>query len=205
MAENTEMNVQFTEEQLQNLVTLILRSVNTRISDRIVDVVAAGDTKHVPSADAVQKAILAMNHWQTEIVTGDLPETGNANTIYLQRDSEDDITWMLNIYANDQWIPIGDTDIDLSNYITKKDAEDTFVAQDAHSALADRVTALENADVVNSDDLANATANFLDKTNADDIAALKESLGIEESAPIADEKITEIVNAAFAASAPDLT
>lgn len=246
MADTTNTNLQFTEEQLQNLVTLILRSVNTRIQERIVDTVTAGDTKHAPSADAVQKAILAMNHWQTSVVTGTLPETGDATTIYLQRDTEEDTTWVLNIYANDQWIPIGDTNFDLDNYFAKDSVIDVvnalFASTDFKNKLLtdatgtnldaryakltdipdieaaktavlnDVAAAYVSTDSLNTtlsgyvaeDDLNTTLASYW-SNSTEDITALKTALGIDNEQVATDAKITEIVNAAFAASAPDLT
>ena len=164
--ETTAPIVNFTEAQVQALVTSIFNSVNTRIADRIVQSLVAGDTKHVASADAVKTAVdaaaaaaqtnadaiadltgkvgegteavkaytdeqvaelrtdvMGMNHWDIVPVTGALPETLAEKTIYLQRDSETDTTWEMNILTSQGVANIGRTEIDLSNYWSKDNVD----------------------------------------------------------------------------------
>lgn len=57
-----------------------------------------------------------------EVVT-ELPETGEANVIYLvpKQDEDENNVFDEYLYVNDEWELIGSTDIDLSNYYTKSE------------------------------------------------------------------------------------
>ena len=55
-----------------------------------------------------------------EVVT-ELPETGEANVIYLvpKQDEDENNVFDEYLYVNDEWELIGTTDVDLSNYLAK--------------------------------------------------------------------------------------
>lgn len=115
----------------------ILDKVNIRISQRIVQQLDITDTKHVPSAAAVLRAINTARHTTIQTVTGDInvevPLNQRAtDVLYLQRDTPEDTTWMMYIWnanpelhpdPNGEWINIGDTEIDLSGYWSKSEAD----------------------------------------------------------------------------------
>lgn len=133
-SDTSDTMIHFTENQVQAMVTMIFQYVNARISERIVQSIVAGDTKRVASADAaktytdaqideLRTAVMGMNHWDIVPVTGALPETLAEKTIYLQRDSETDTTWEMNILTSQGVANIGRTEIDLSNYWSKDNVD----------------------------------------------------------------------------------
>jgi hypothetical protein len=84
---------------------------------------------------------------QIEIVTnGILPETGNANTIYLvpKTGSTNDV-YIEYMYINSQWEIIGSTAVDLTNYLQK--------AGDGSNITITFVTAAERANIASGEDL----------------------------------------------------
>lgn len=145
----TDAILHITEKQFQRALIRILQKNNERIVAHITDRVKEGDTNLIPSGDAVYKAIqkvldeaadagseaakdytdekideltetvLGINNWKYEAITGDLPEDPDTKTIYLQRDDEDDPTYIMKIYSNGKWIDIGDTSLDLVEYWKK--------------------------------------------------------------------------------------
>ena len=122
---------------VKELTKGILQSVNTKIAERIVtEVNASSDDNHTPSALAVYKAIQNSKHTSFKTVTGDIetqvPEAErSSNFIYLQRDSEEDTTWMMYVWITDtteegttgSWFCLGNTDIDLSGYWSKSEGD----------------------------------------------------------------------------------
>ena len=108
---------------VSSLSKALLTKVNTRIQERIVNVVDENsDNTHVPSAAAVYAAISKMSHIKFKTHMGDIATVvePNSSYIYLQRDNADDKTWMMYVYDTDLgWINIGDTEVDLSNYWSK--------------------------------------------------------------------------------------
>lgn len=138
MADNEKIYYQFlNEEGLASMTKGILDKVNVRIAQRIVQELNPGDTTHVPSAAAVLKAINTARHTSIKTVTGDINvivplEERSTDVLYLQRDSEEDKTWMMYIWdanpdlhpdPNGKWINVGDTEIDLSGYWSKSDED----------------------------------------------------------------------------------
>ena len=86
-----------------------------------------------------------LTHLTLETVIGDISTVTDPQTdvMYLQKDNESDKTWMLYIYqapATDgeagTWINVGDTEVDLSNYWTKDDADEMREALGIHDAEA---------------------------------------------------------------------
>ncbi|GHT40858.1 hypothetical protein FACS189443_1800 [Planctomycetales bacterium] len=58
-------------------------------------------------------------------VVSELPETGNANTIYLLGTASPYEEW---IYVNDEWDKIGDTSVNLDNYYTAEETNEAISA-----------------------------------------------------------------------------
>lgn len=169
---------------VQTLAKSLLEKVNIRIADRIVTSVDSYATNDnvVPTAKAVytaiQSGIAGMTHLSFQTVTGNLQETvtqPSESVMYLQRDSEDDPTWILYIYKNSQWVAIGDTSIDLQNYWAK-------------TATTEMKTAL------GIDDLEESLEEL--ETKVDD--------HIESITKLTDEDITGIVSTAFSQTAVEL-
>lgn len=113
-----------TTEMLQKMFTQIFTNVNTRIAQRIVSTIGdTSDNDHVPSALAVLNMFKALKpSMQCQTVTGDIEsvvEEPDSQTIYLQKDSADDQTWTIYLYINEQFVAIGDSNVDLVNYWSK--------------------------------------------------------------------------------------
>ena len=149
----TDDVMHITEKQFQHALIRILQKNNERIVAHFTDKVTPGDTNHVATSDAVAQAIaqaiidgaedgteaankytdekiaevvesiLGINNWSYVAITGPLPEDPDTKTIYLQRDDEDDPTYIMKIYSNGTWIDIGDTSIDLLDYWAKDNIE----------------------------------------------------------------------------------
>lgn len=221
-SDTSDTMIHFTENQVQAMVTMIFQYVNARISERIVQSIVAGDTKRVASADAaktytdaqideLRTAVMGMNHWDIVPVTGALPETLAEKTIYLQRDSEDDTTWEMNILTSQGVANIGRTEIDLSNYWSKDNIDGITNALFGSSLFNSKVSDTINAALstyTNStldlrywkkDDISGMVAavaadtdavtviataladKFYRKDNADDLAALITALRIDKA------------------------
>lgn len=130
MADENKTYMYLDEAGLQAITKGILEHVNSRISERIVQTVDANsDAKHIPSAIAVYRAIAQAGHAKIVTYTGDINdiplEDRDPSVMYYQRDNEEDTTWMLYIWdaENQQWVNVGDTEIDLSGYWKKSDTE----------------------------------------------------------------------------------
>ena len=116
---------------LQEISKGILNQVNRRIKERIVTTISASsDDEHVASAAAVYKAIRDSHHAKIATYTGDINdiplEERDPDVMYYQRDDIHDTTWMLYIWDADhqQWVNVGDTEIDLSGYWSKDETAD---------------------------------------------------------------------------------
>lgn len=163
------------EEILEVLVTAILNKTNQRIAQRIVQTVNETDTTHTPSAAAVFSAIKNIGHATMKKVVGELPSDPETNVIYLQKDSDEDPTWEMNVWIDGSWVSLGDTTVDLTNYYSHDDVEKLK----------------EDLDL----------ADYWKKTDIED---MKTALGIEEMIPVTEEQITAAVDAAFAATEPTI-
>lgn len=161
MADVTKQTYDFLDEAgVSMLAKGILAKANERIVQRITQDMEYGDTTHVPSSDAVLKAIAKSRHTTIQTVTGDINEQvplaqRSTSVLYFQRDSVDDTTWMIYIWnadpelqpdPNGYWICLGDTEIDLSGYWSK-DADDVAELKEVLgiNGLAVRVTEIEGA------------------------------------------------------------
>ena len=163
------------ENVLEVLVTAILNKTNQRIAQRIVQSVGEDDTTHTPSAAAVFNAIKNIGHATMKKIIGELPSDPETNVIYLQKDTEEDPTWEMNVWIDGGWVSLGDTTVDLTNYYSHDDVEKL------------------------KEDL--GLADYWKKT---DIDAMKTALGIEEMVPVTEEQIATAVDAAFAATEPSI-
>ena len=120
-------NVDYVDQQgIQQLTELILQEVNKRIKNRIVDNVKPDDHTHTPSAAAIYKAIANKSNYMFTPYTGDIADITepNTDTIYLQRDDEQDISWTMYVYDKSiGWLNIGQPKIDLSDYWSKSEED----------------------------------------------------------------------------------
>ena len=137
MAENKPIYEFLDQQGVTSMAKGILEKVNVRIAQRIVQQLDYSDTTHVPSAAAVLRAINAARHTTIQTVTGDINEQvpleqRSTDVLYLQRDTVEDTTWMMYIWnanpelhpdPDGEWINIGDTEIDLSGYWSKSEAD----------------------------------------------------------------------------------
>lgn len=190
MAEKPKYDI-LDEEGLKVFAKGILDKVNTRINQRIVQTMEIDDTVHVPSSAAVLKAISSSHNLRTQIVIGDIDivvpiEERSTNILYLQKDNEEDPSWMMYIWdadptlhpdPNGKWVCIGDTEIDLSNYWSKSPEDmDDLSAQLGVDGLQNDVTSLK-ADVNDlkasssavQDEIADIITELDKKLNYDDI------------------------------------
>lgn len=94
---------------------------------------------------ALVDTVNSLTHLTMETVTGSIDTVVEPKTdvLYLQRDSEEDRTWMMYIYQAPAaegeagtWINIGDTEVDLSNYWSKDNIEEMREALGIHDAEA---------------------------------------------------------------------
>lgn len=82
---------------------------------------------------------LANAGFDTSIVSGDLPATGDIHTIYFKAsaDPQTQNTYDEYMYIGSAWEQVGSTAIDLSNYATKNDIS-TFITADDVSIYAEK-------------------------------------------------------------------
>jgi len=88
--------------------------------------------------DTLSQTVESLTHLTIETVTGSIETVTEpaADKLYLQRDDENDKTWMLYVYNNGSWINVGDTEVDLSGYWAKGDEEAMREALGIHDAEA---------------------------------------------------------------------
>ena len=179
MADNIEVTdvvYEFLDKPgITNLSKAILTKVNSRIQDRIVsNIDETSDENHIPSALAVYTAINKMSHikFKSHIGMIDTIVDPNPTYIYLQKDDEEDKTWMMYIYQvpeteeeSGSWITIGDTEVDLSNYWSKdaSDVEALKIALGIPEEIARLDTKIDDAIA----ELKNLPANLLFNENGD--------------------------------------
>ncbi len=169
------------DENLETLVTAILNKVNQRIAQRIVSTVdATSDGAHVPSALAIYQLVSKLNHASMQTITGPLPDDGESNVIYLQRNTKADPNWNMYVFVNDTWVPLGSTSINLEEYFSKNEPSDI-----------EELKTLINL------------SNYWTKSDSD-INALKVALSIPSIQPITTEMITTAVNRAFVSTEPSI-
>lgn len=182
---------------LQNIAKGILNQVNSRITERIVTTVDANsDDAHVASAAAVYKAIAGSQHTKIKVITGDIDvlvplEERDPTVMYYQRDNEDDKTWMIYIWDvdNQQWINVGDTEIDLSNYWSKDDTDELREVLGIVT-IENNVTEIQGDVSEIKEDIININTELAEKVNKSDLG------------PIAEATVRAILNAAYEETDP---
>lgn len=217
---NNEM-ICVSEEMLQLLVTQILTKVNSRIAARIVNTISdESDANHVPSALAVLNFIRTFSpNMKYQTVTGSIDTVTEpaATTIYLQRDSETDPTWVMYLPIDGEWVSIGDTSIDLVNYWSKSEADVTALREQILNETG--LTLIKEGidyDNLFKDNTATKQIilNWLDsgtlvRNTAEGLAALyveldKRYVQIANLKVVTTEQIQNAVNAAYAATEPEI-
>ena len=148
-----------TPATLETLVSQIFSKTDDKITASTVDFLKAtlvntlNETvteDQVPTAKAVYDMLSSLSpKLDTKLVIGNIEDVENpeTTTIYINKDSEDDPTGIIYLYSNDEWIKIGDTDIDLSGYVTTEALEEykTTVTEALESkANVSDLTALES-------------------------------------------------------------
>lgn len=192
------------KEGVQILAKGILDKVNTRIAQRIVQVMDVNDDTHVPSSAAVLKAIASAHNLKIQVVVGDIDqvvplEERSTNVLYLQKDDEQDPSWNMFIWdanpdlqpdPNGKWICIGDTEIDLSNYWSKdaEDMADLSAALGVDGLLTDMTTAKANIANLQSD------VSALQSSTADIEAELEKKVNYDDISEIPAADIIRIVD-----------
>ena len=86
---------------------------------------------------SLMDTVNSLIHLKIETVTGSIDTVAEPKTdvMYLQRDDENDKTWMMYIYNTELgWINIGDTEVDLSNYWSKDNIQELREALGIHDA-----------------------------------------------------------------------
>ena len=170
---------------VQTLSKALLTKVNARITERMVTSIdASSNDQHMPTAKAVytaiQNGIAGVTHLTFQTVIGPISSVADpqGDVMYLQKNNEEDPTWVMYIYRDAAWIAIGDTSIDLVNYWSKS-AEDLATLKNdlGVNTIANDLSDLNVAFTAHMDSLVNIT----------------------------DDDINSAVNAAFTDTAVDLT
>lgn len=128
-------------------VTEVTTKNNTNISDMV---------KVTEDAKSLNTKVDGLTHLETHIIVGSVQDIADPRTdvLYLQKDSEEDTTWMLYVYLEDgTWVPIGDTAVDLSGYWSKDDTtiKDTLSVPDMDSLTDDEIAAIVDTAFKNTD------------------------------------------------------
>lgn len=143
----------YTKTEVDNAIATAVDSAKTVLAE---DIAKKADKTYVDDEIAgLEEAIGNLNHFTTEIVssTDDVTETG---VLYLIKDETVAGVDKYNeyLYVDGEAVLIGDTTTDLSNYYNKTEIDNTVEAINtaigdeatARGALAEKVTALEEAD-----------------------------------------------------------
>lgn len=118
--------------------------------------------------DEVTALIGAIQQFHYEIVQ-ELPQTGTNNILYLvpKAESQTQNVYDEYVYANNTWEKIGDTEIDLSNYVTTTDLNTALASYtttaDLTTLLAGKQNTIDSTHKLSSDlvDDTNATNKFV--------------------------------------------
>lgn len=144
------------------------------LTDKVGDGTEAAKSYTDTQIATLREAMMGMNHWDIVAVTGELPTDPAANTIYLQRDDENDLTWEMNIVAvaedgTKSWITIGDTSIDLANYWPKDSMDEMVTAMFTNETfttkLAEFSASLDLDSYWKKDDITALTAAVVAEVN----------------------------------------
>ena len=122
------------DEKLTELGEKIIASQESK--DDTLDKLTTVEDNIAQLSDTVD----GLTHLTMQVVVGDITtvvtEPKN-DVMYLQKDSVSDPSWSIYVYtANNGWVMIGDTEVDLSNYWTKDDITDMQEALGMHNAEA---------------------------------------------------------------------
>jgi hypothetical protein len=118
MAQKQFLSKVGTEYLLRQVLTMIEQKIQVRMVTTLDDQVTDAQ---LPSAkavyDTIVDAIAGITNLQFVVVSA-LPSEGESNIIYLVKASVDPndpvhVQWM---WVNDQWVQLGSSEIDLSNY-----------------------------------------------------------------------------------------
>lgn len=132
---------------VKSSVTEVTTKNNTNISDMV---------KVTGDVESLNTKVDGLTHLETHIIVGSVQDITDPRTdvLYLQKDSEDDTTWMLYVYLEDgTWVPIGDTAVDLSGYWSKSDTtiKDSLNVPDMDSLTDKEITAIVDTAFKNTD------------------------------------------------------
>lgn len=116
---------------LKHLLVLLHTEINK--APRLTTTINNTSTdEYVASARAVYEFVTEVLGDITDIqfrVVTDLPEEGDLGTFYLIRISDDPETYKMFIYVDDDWRPIGQAEIDLSDYWAKDELVPMTIAE----------------------------------------------------------------------------
>ena len=202
MAEN-KLYDYLNKQGLQDLAKGILKQVNARITERIATSISAeSDDDHVASAGAVFRAIRDAQHTTIRTWIGDINdipmEERSTTVFYYQKDNAEDPSWNCYIWdaENQEFVKVGTSDIDLSNYWTKDDTE--ALREDLGIPAIENDVAGLKGDVVRIDDSI-ATIN----SNIDNLATeLEDRVRYEEIIAITKPEIKAILDDAYNVTDP---
>ncbi len=118
-ADTTSLTAYATPESVATAITTALANhpndaaVKAAISAALADYMTASQIN-----DAIASAVADTANISFQAVDA-LPETGEANVIYLVPDEEDSNIRNQSMWINGAWVSLGSTEIDLSNYWSK--------------------------------------------------------------------------------------
>ena len=200
---NKEIYNLLDKEGLEYLAKAVLKKVNARIDERIVTIISsASDDQHVPSALAVYRAISDSQHLKIKTWVGDIDdipmEERSSNVLYYQKDSEEDPTWSLYIWDEDntKWVCLGNTDVVLEDY-WRKDEIDELKAAAGIDNLDDEVAEI-NGKIANIDDEIVGIKGNIDDINEE----LDKKVNKEDIVIIPDPVIKDVLDRAYEATDP---
>lgn len=108
---------------LKYLVEQLYIMMERKIDTRIVTSIDANSTNtDIPGTAAVYQYVLdtvaSTDHIHFEVVTDEMPDVGESNVIYLVK-AEGATTYTMNVYFDGEWVELGSTDINISEYWRK--------------------------------------------------------------------------------------
>lgn len=189
------------------VVGLPVNSGHAIMSSRYQDLEFDGTTYGSMSAlqEAVEEDMVKAGAIARYEVVTTLPTTGQSNTIYLvpkpdQQDGYDEY-----IYVDDEWELIGDTSIELENYLTKADAALLYVNQNrlgsAFTGVNSGVTITDAMDDIEADlDLMGGAIDQIVETMVTD-SELDGRLGSAFTGANSGVTVTEVVDEKLDATA----
>lgn len=188
---------------LQKLAKGILVQVNSRITERIdTNISASSDDEHVASAAAVWRAIASSQHIKIRTWIGDINdipmEERSSSVMYFQKDDEQDPSWTTYIWDEDnqEFIAVGTSDIDLSDYWRKDDTED--LRADLGIPAIESDVADIKSDIVGINDAISTINTNIDGINEE----LEKKVNKEDLEAIPTETIKDILDYAYEITDP---